>query len=72
MLPKELFSIPKPFMTFDVMMPPDVFGKFNPIGKLPFDLPSSMEAVREQFEDVPFDTKDPLYRFGHGLSYEYE
>ena len=47
-----------------------VFGKFNPTGKLPFDLPSSMEAVEKQFEDVPFDTENPLYHFGHGLSYE--
>jgi beta-glucosidase len=73
-LPKELLNISKAtLMTFDVHDAPlldVIFGKFNPIGKLPFDLPSSMEAVREQFEDVPFDTKDPLYRFGHGLSYE--
>ncbi len=73
-LPKELLNISKAtFMTFDVHDAPlldVIFGKFNPIGKLPFDLPSSMEAVREQFEDMPFDTKDPLYRFGHGLSYE--
>ncbi len=47
-----------------------VFGKFNPTGKLPFDLPGSMEAVEKQFEDVPFDTENPLYRFGHGLNYE--
>lgn len=37
-------------------------------GKLPFDLPRSMEAVRASREDVPFDTKDPLFKFGHGLS----
>lgn len=47
-----------------------VFGKFNPTGKLPFDLPGSMEAVEKQFEDVPFDTENPLYSFGHGLNYE--
>jgi beta-glucosidase len=46
-----------------------VFGKFNPRGKLPIELPSSMEAVRSQMEDVPFDTKDPLFPFGFGLSY---
>jgi len=44
-------------------------GKFAPAGKLPFELPSSMGAVREQKEDVPFDSKDPLFRFGAGLSY---
>ncbi len=28
-----------------------------------------MEAVRGQKEDVPFDSKDPLFKFGPGLSY---
>jgi len=41
----------------------------RPLGKLPFDLPRSMEAVEASFEDLPFDTKDPVYRFGDGLSY---
>lgn len=47
-----------------------VFGKFNPTGKLPLEMPSSMEAVRQQKEDVPFDSENPLFPFGHGLSYE--
>jgi beta-glucosidase len=46
-----------------------LFGKFNPQGKLPFELPSSMEAVRKQKEDVPYDSENPLFEFGHGLSY---
>ncbi len=46
-----------------------IFGKFNPTGKLPFDLPSSMEAVYNQKEDVPFDTENPLFKFGFVLSY---
>jgi len=46
-----------------------VFGKFNPTGKLPFELPSSMEAVRKQKEDVPYDSENPLFEFGFGLSY---
>ena len=46
-----------------------LFGKANPEGKLPFELPSSMEAVRNQKADVPYDSEDPLYRFGFGLSY---
>ncbi|HRI58337.1 MAG TPA: glycoside hydrolase family 3 N-terminal domain-containing protein [Saprospiraceae bacterium] len=46
-----------------------VFGKAKPGGKLPFELPSSMEAVRNQKEDVPYDSKNPLYKFGYGLSY---
>jgi len=37
-------------------------------GKLPFDVPRSMAAVEASRPDVPFDTADPLFRFGHGLS----
>ncbi len=47
-----------------------VFGGFNPTGKLPLEMPSSMEAVRAQKEDVPYDSEDPLFDFGHGLSYD--
>ena len=36
-------------------------------GRLPFDLPSSMRAVAESRSDVPFDTSDPLFRFGDGI-----
>jgi beta-glucosidase len=46
-----------------------IFGKARPEGKLPLELPSSMEAVREQKEDLPYDSKAPLYPFGFGLSY---
>lgn len=46
-----------------------IFGKAVPMGKLPIELPSSMEAVRNQKEDVPYDSKDPLFPFGFGLSY---
>ena len=37
-------------------------------GRLPFDVPRSMAAVEASRPDVPFDTADPLYRFGHGLT----
>lgn len=47
-----------------------LFGKAKPGGHLPIELPSSMEAVRNQKEDVPYDSKDPLYKFGAGLSYK--
>jgi len=49
-----------------------LFGELVPEGKLPFELPSSWEAVENQKEDVPYDSKDPLYEFGHGLVYESE
>lgn len=47
-----------------------VFGGFSPSGKLPFELPRSMRAVREQKSDVPCDSKDPLFPYGFGLSYQ--
>lgn len=47
-----------------------LFGDAQPRGKLPFDLPRSMEAVCNSREDVPFDTENPLFRFGHGLTYD--
>jgi hypothetical protein len=37
---------------------------------LPFDLPRSDEAVEASKEDVPFDTENPVFKFGHGLRYE--
>jgi beta-glucosidase len=43
-------------------------GAFPAQGRLPFDLPRSMAAVETSRPDVPFDTTDPLFRFGHGLS----
>jgi beta-glucosidase len=46
-----------------------VFGKSKPGGHLPIELPSSMEAVKNQKEDLPYDSKAPLYKFGSGLSY---
>jgi beta-glucosidase len=48
-----------------------IFGKINPAAKLPFELPSSMEAVRNQKEDMPYDSENPLFPFGYGLSYPY-
>jgi beta-glucosidase len=46
-----------------------VFGKYKPGGHLPIELPSSMDAVRNQKEDLPHDSKDPVYKFGFGLNY---
>ena len=44
-----------------------LFGRTRPEGRLPFELPSSMDAVRAQLPDVPDDSPDPLFRRGHGL-----
>ena len=46
-----------------------VFGRFAPVGRLPFELPSSMAAVRRQHPDAPYDSETPLFPFGHGLEY---
>lgn len=57
-----------------------LFGDYNPDGKLPFSYPKSMgeivlydrkptEDVREVFNDNVKTGYDPLYAFGHGLSY---
>lgn len=46
-----------------------IFGKAQPEGRLPFELPSSMTAVHNQKPDVPHDSADPLYPFGFGLRY---
>jgi beta-glucosidase len=44
-----------------------ITGRVPAQGRLPLDLPRSMDAVRSAPEDVPGGTADPLYRFGHGL-----
>lgn len=58
-----------------------LFGDYNPDGKLPFSYPKSMgelvlydrkhtEEKREILNsDVTWDGYDPLFPFGHGLSY---
>ena len=45
-------------------------GRGKPYGRLPFELPSSIPAVENQKEDVPYDSRNPLYPFGWGLVYE--
>ncbi len=72
-LPKELFKMARATLMHveidDSALLDVVFGKYNPTGKLPIELPSSMEAVRNQDPEVAFDSKEPLFRFGYGLSY---
>lgn len=46
-----------------------IFGNVAPRGKLPFELPSSMEAVQKQLTDVPYDSEAALYGYGTGLNY---
>jgi len=57
-----------------------LFGDYNPNGKLPFSYPRSMgeivmydrkptEEIREVFNDDIHTGYNPLFEFGHGLSY---
>jgi beta-glucosidase len=47
----------------------DITGKAAPEGRLPFELPSSMEAVRTQNPDVPHDSAGPAFLIHFGLQY---
>lgn len=42
-------------------------GTAQAVGRLPFDLPSSTAAVLASHSDAPFDTNEPVFRFGDGL-----
>lgn len=57
------------FGASDAVLLDVIFGRFAPEGKLPFEMPSSVEAVLQQKSDVPYDSEHPLFPFGHGLSY---
>jgi beta-glucosidase len=46
-----------------------LFGRAAPQGTLPFQLPRSMAEVAAGRPDVPQESPDPLYPFGHGLRY---
>ena len=57
-----------------------LFGDYNPDGRLPFSYPKSIgeivlydrkpsEEIREVFNDDIHTGYEPLYAFGHGLSY---
>lgn len=44
-----------------------LFGAATARGTLPFELPSSMGAIEESRPDMPSDTANPLFPFGHGV-----
>ena len=45
-----------------------VFGRAEPRGRLPIQLPRSMDEVRRGRPDVPRESGDPLFDYGDGLS----
>ena len=47
-----------------------VFGKFNPVGRLPIEIPRTMESVVLQLEDVPYDCEDELWPYDFGMNYD--
>ena len=53
-----------------------VSGAFEPSGLLPFQMPSGMKTVEEQFEDVPrdmecyTDSENHSYDFAFGLNWQ--
>ena len=57
------------FGVLDQVIYEGIFGKYNPSGKLPFEIPSSMDSVLNQKEDMPDDSLNPSYEFGYGISY---
>ena len=57
------------FGTQDHLIADILFGIEKPGGKLPIELPRSQEAANKQKEDIPYDSENPLYDFGHGLEY---
>ncbi len=44
-------------------------GRVTPAGRLPFQLPRSTAEVEQGHPDVPQESPNPLYPFGHGLTY---
>ena len=66
---KEAGALLAEFGTSDKILADLLFGKKQPEGQMPFELPSTWEAVQKQLEDVPYDSEDPLYPFGHGMRY---
>ena len=40
-------------------------GRVKPVGRLPFELPSSMTDVEAQSSGAPHDSKSPLYPIGY-------
>jgi len=53
--------------TSDAALADALAGRISPQGRLPFDLPRSMEQVRQHSSDIP-GLGDPLFPFGFGLS----
>lgn len=47
-----------------------LFGENAITGRLPFQIPASMDQVLAQREDMPKDIENPLYDYGFGIDAE--
>ena len=47
-----------------------LYGETAITGKLPFQIPKTMEQVENQREDLPKDIENPLYEYGFGIDVE--
>ena len=47
-----------------------LFGETAVTGRLPFQIPASMDQVLAQREDMPKDIENPLYEYGFGIDAE--
>jgi beta-glucosidase len=61
-------AVPADFGAGDRALLDVVFGAHRSLGTLPFELPSSMDAVRAQLPDLRNDSAAPLSPSGYGLS----
>ena len=66
-LVEECAGVVAVFGASDAAVDDVLSGRVRAEGRLPFELPRSMEAVRAQQPDVPHDSEDPLFPIGYGL-----
>jgi beta-glucosidase len=67
---KDAGAILAGFGVSDTALLEVVSGRFKPLGKLPFALPRTLQAVIDNEPDVPgYPATDTLYPYGFGASY---
>lgn len=61
-------SIIANFGVSDEALLDSIMGQYKIKGKLPFELPSSMDAVAKQHPAIADDSENPVYSYGYGLT----
>ncbi|HEV7185299.1 MAG: glycoside hydrolase family 3 protein [Actinomycetales bacterium] len=64
----NLVSLVGVFGASDAALFDALTGRIPPRGRLPLELPSSMEAVREHAPDLPGGSANALFSIGHGIA----